>query len=192
MRRSESTARSPGSTTPGPTTSRASRHNSRRSGGSYSVLRHELGSQQAHATDISHFAMDERQLSETERYASLEGPNLYGQPLILPATLTRAEAVQPPGAAGTVTLLFSGPVRIRTLLGDHLTEGIALLTRISKEQQVVQWMARDLGSLSVGALGHPPARWLTHYSGAAPWPWPVPEEVEALPRVGLPQHVGSD
>lgn len=156
---------------------------------SYRLLRYRLQSDSAVAEDETEYELEGNRFVEAAYRTTRNGPNLHEVAIALPATLERNRAYHPPGH-GRMTLLHCGSVRVRTLQGEHTLDAVALLSEQENGLQIAQWLGRGLGPLSVGPLGLPPIRWMTHASVAG-WPWPVPGDVARLPRLSLPAHRGD-
>jgi hypothetical protein len=132
--------------------------------------------------DLTIFDANAEQFVERERYQSRSGPNLHATPIVLPATLRRAEWCRPfPSETAQVKLAYAGPVALR--LGAERLETRAIrLTAEQGSERGSQWMVEGVGEVWLGAEGGAPKRWLlgfssdsaaTLFGGAGPRPDPA-------------------
>ena len=136
----------------------------------------------AQMVDRTVFGWDAQHFIEADRRTTRDGPNLHAAPIVLPALMEHGQGAVVP--AGRVSLVHHGLVQLRLGPRCWQVQAIALVGEEDGSAQV-QWLARGVGPIALGPLGAPPARWCVAFSGAVPWPEPVPDAIRALPRSPL-------
>jgi len=115
------------------------------------------------ALDRTLFCADAAGFSELAQHRSADGPNLHAAPIRLPATLLLGQWHTPwPDVDAAVRLEHAGPVVLQLRAQTARVDAVCLRARQGGDERV-QWLARGVGEVAIGASDDALERWLVGY-----------------------------